>query len=151
MINQSLWKKPIVLQERSVSRTFDKKHQTKPPAFTENVGPAAPSLKRVHVPFFLRSIDRIFFVAIDRGIARKRLPGEGKVKKEIRVVIDARCGYIVLLRITAAFFVRVEHTSRWAFWQEKDSFRDSVSRLPRICTIADISSEKWERDESNYV
>lgn len=49
MINQSLWKKPIVLQERSVSRTRGKKHQTKPPAFTESVGPAAPSLERVHV------------------------------------------------------------------------------------------------------
>lgn len=93
MINQSLWKKPIVLQERSVSRTPGKKHQTKPPTFTESVGSSAPSLERVHVASFLRSIDRIFFsVGIDRGIARKRLPGEGKVIKEIRVhvVKDAR-------------------------------------------------------------
>lgn len=93
MINRGLWKKPIVLQERSVSRTLGKKHQTKPPAFTESVGSSAPSLERVHVASFLRSIDRIFFsIGIDRGIARKRLPGEGKVIKEIRVhvVKDAR-------------------------------------------------------------
>ena len=62
MISQCLWKKPIALQERSVSRSPDKKHQTKPPAFTESVGPAAPSLERVHVAFFLCSIDRIFSV-----------------------------------------------------------------------------------------
>ncbi|EFN63623.1 hypothetical protein EAG_07401 [Camponotus floridanus] len=95
MINRSLWKKPIVLQERSVSRTLGKKHQTKPPAFTESVGSSAPSLERVHVASFLRSIDRIFFsVGIDRGIARKRLPGEGKVIKEIRVhVSTADCHY----------------------------------------------------------
>ncbi|KYN06347.1 hypothetical protein ALC62_02684 [Cyphomyrmex costatus] len=32
----------------------DKKHQTKPPAFTESAGPAAPSLERVHVASFLQ-------------------------------------------------------------------------------------------------
>ncbi|KYN36336.1 hypothetical protein ALC56_09296 [Trachymyrmex septentrionalis] len=31
-----------------------KKHQTKPPAFTESTGPAAPSLERVHVASFLQ-------------------------------------------------------------------------------------------------
>ncbi|KYQ52912.1 hypothetical protein ALC60_07990, partial [Trachymyrmex zeteki] len=33
----------------------DKKHQTKPPAFTESAGPAAPSLERVHVASFLQN------------------------------------------------------------------------------------------------
>lgn len=109
MINRSLWKKPIVLQERSVSRTLGKKRQTKPPAFTESVGSSAPSLERVHVASFLRSIDRIFFsVGIDRGIARKRLPGEGKVIKEIRVhvVKDARLRMHCPFTGNSSFFLR---------------------------------------------
>lgn len=74
IIGRRLWKEPIVPQKRSVSRTLDKKHQTKPPAFTESAGPAAPSLERVHVASFLQHRPHFF----RRHRSRHRAPFTAK-------------------------------------------------------------------------
>lgn len=134
MINRGLWKKPIVLQERSVSRTLGKKHQTKPPAFTESVGSSAPSLERVHVASFLRSIDRIFSPLASIAASREKdCPRKGKLSRRyVCTWLKTRGrGCIVLLRVTAAFFAG--HTGRWAFCQEGDSFRDWLDSVSLVC------------------
>lgn len=69
------WKEPIVPQERVVSRTLGKKHQTKPPAFTESTDPA-PSLDRVHLASFLPHRPHFFrFPSIVVPVQRSREKG----------------------------------------------------------------------------
>lgn len=85
IIGRRLWKEPIVPQKRSVSRTLDKKHQTKPPAFTESAGP-----RRV-----LPAASTAFFspasIAAPRAVHREKdCPEKGKLWGDTRVpvVID---------------------------------------------------------------
>lgn len=96
VIGQCRLKKPIALRERENARYSelpDKKHQTKPPAFTESAGPAAPSLERVHVASFLQHRPHFFRWHRSRRCAvhrEKDRPGKGKFSGItcIPVVID---------------------------------------------------------------
>ena len=80
-----------MLQERTVSRTLGKNHQTKPPAFTESTDPAAPSL-RPCPPCVLPAASTTFFPlpSIVPFTVREKDRSGGRERKVIAAVLKRR-------------------------------------------------------------